>query len=249
MLNLGFGDWDLRACVLENRKRFFHAIGADNLHVAALRQIHSDLAHRASSDQASREQAPAGDALFASEPGVLLTVQVADCIPILLVDTERRAIAAIHAGWRGTLGRVAAKTVGRMRMEFGIRPEDVIAALGPGIGRCCYEVGQDLAREFDSQFANAREWFDLPSDAAAASENDASSLPWLTRTPPGHSSTTPRVYLDLLAANRAILADAGVPVTQVFSCGLCTACRTDLFFSHRREGVTGRMMAAIGMRE
>src|SRR5208282_706705 len=128
VLNLGFTDWDTRAHVLENRKKFFHAIGADAMRVAALRQIHSDVAHRA---VASEAEAPQGDALFTREPGVLLVVQTADCIPILLADTKRRAVAAIHSGWRGTLKRIAGKTLGRMQMEFGTRPEDVIAALGP----------------------------------------------------------------------------------------------------------------------
>jgi YfiH family protein len=249
VLNLGFTEWDWRARVLENRKKFFHAIGADKLRAVTLRQIHSDVAHRA--DAASTEavkDVPQGDAFYTRDPGVLLVVQTADCIPILLADTKRRAIAAIHAGWRGTLRRIAAKTLGRMHMEFGTRPEDVIAALGPGIGRCCYEVGSDVARDFDAQFPNAREWFDGPFDALASGENDPNWLPWLTMKPPGHQPPPLRVHLDLIAANRAILAEAGVPARQISSSGYCTACRTDLFFSYRRERTTGRMMAAIGIR-
>jgi YfiH family protein len=249
VLNLGFTDWDSRAHVLENRKKFFHAIGADKLRAVSLRQIHSDVAHRV--DAASIEtaqNAPQGDALYTLDPRVMLVVQTADCIPILLADTKRRAIAAIHAGWRGTLRRIAAKTLGRMHMEFGTRPEDVIAALGPGIGRCCYEVGSEVARDFDAQFPNAREWFDGPFDALASGENDPNWLPWLTMKPPGHQPPPLRVHLDLIAANRAILADAGVPARQISSSGYCTACCADLFFSYRRERTTGRMMAAIGVR-
>jgi YfiH family protein len=175
-------------------------------------------------------------------------VQTADCIPILLADTKRRAVAAIHSGWRGTLSRIAAKTLGRMNMEFGTQPEDVIAALGPGIGRCCYEVGSDVARDFHAQFPNAREWFDGPFDALASGENDPNWLPWLTMMPPGHQPPPLRVRLDLIAANRAILAEVGVPARQISSSGLCTACRTDLLFSYRSERVTGRLMAAIGIR-
>jgi polyphenol oxidase len=248
VLNLGFTDWDPRARVRENRKKFFHAIGADKLRAATLRQIHSDVAHRV--DAASIEtgkNAPQGDTLYTRDPGVLLAVQTADCIPILLADTKRRAIAAIHAGWRGTLRRIAAKTLGRMHMEFGTQPEDVIAALGPGIGRCCYEVGSEVARDFDAQFPNAREWFDGPFDALASGENDPNWLPWLTMKPPGHQPPPLRVHLDLIAANRAILAEAGIPARQISSSGYCTACRTDLFFSYRRERTTGRMMAAIGI--
>jgi polyphenol oxidase len=252
VLNLGFTAWDSRARVLDNRKKFFHAIGADKLRAVTLRQIHSDSAHRADASGGSghtdaNEKVPQGDALFTRDRGILLAVQTADCIPILLADTKRRAVAAVHAGWRGTLRRIAAKTLGRMQMEFGTRPEDVVAALGPGIGRCCYEVGSEVARDFDAQFPNAREWFDGPFDALASGENDPNWLPWLTMKPPGHQPPPLRVHLDLIAANRAILADAGVPGGQISSSNLCTSCRTDLLFSYRRERTTGRMMAAIGI--
>lgn len=248
VLNLGFTDWDTRERVLANRQKFFRAIGAKDLRPVALRQIHSDIPRRVDAALANSKEPPQGDALFTREPGFLLAVQTADCIPILLADTRLHAVAAIHAGWRGTLRRIAAKTLGRMQMEFGTRPEDVVAALGPGIGRCCYEVGEDVAREFNAQFPNAREWFDGPFDALASGENDPNWLPWLTMKPPGHPPPPPRVNLDLIAANRAILADAGIPPARIFSSGHCTACRTDLFFSYRREHTTGRMMASIGIR-
>jgi polyphenol oxidase len=252
-LNLGFTDWDSQERVLQNRARFLRAIGARRMQVVTVRQFHSDLAHRV--DRANKEDgsngklsdAPKADALFTREPGVLLAVQTADCIPILLADTKRRAVAAIHSGWRGTLHRIAAKTLGRMQMEFGTRPEDVIAALGPGIGRCCYEVGSDVAREFHAQFPEAREWFDGPFDALAAGESDPNWLPWLTMRPPGHPPPPPRAHLDLIAANRAILLAAGVPLRQISASDFCTACRTDLFFSYRRERTTGRLMAAIAL--
>ncbi|HTX16684.1 MAG TPA: peptidoglycan editing factor PgeF [Candidatus Baltobacteraceae bacterium] len=246
-LNLGFTDWDSREHVLGNRGRFFRALGAEKMRVMTLRQFHSDLVHRVDQPQGDVE-APRADALFTRERGVVLAVQTADCIPILLADPKQRAVGAIHSGWRGTLHRIAAKALGRMQMEFGTRPEDVIAALGPGIGRCCYEVGSDVAREFHSQFPEAREWFDGPFDALASGENDPNWLPWLTMRPPGHPPPPSRVHLDLIAANRAILAGAGVPLRQIATSDLCTACRTDLFFSYRRERKTGRLMAAIGIR-
>lgn len=261
VLNLGFTDWDQRERVLANRQKFFAAIGprkrpqgngATKLQPITLRQIHSDIPHRIDATFAESNLPPQGDALFTREPGYLLAVQTADCIPILLADTRLRAVAAVHSGWRGTLRRVAAKTLGRMQMEFGTRPEDVIAALGPGIGRCCYEVGEDVAREFNAQFPQAREWFDGPFDALASGESDPNWLPWLTMKPPGHAPPPLRVNLDLHAANRAILADAGVPPMQIYAADYCTACRTDLFFSYRRESATGRptgrMMAAIGVK-
>ncbi|MFZ3201263.1 MAG: peptidoglycan editing factor PgeF [Candidatus Acidiferrales bacterium] len=248
VLNLGFTGWDSRERVIENRAKFFSAIGADKMRAVTLRQIHSDIVHRVDSTGPDDGEAPKADALFTREPGALLVVQTADCVPILLADTKRRAVAAIHSGWRGTLRRIAAKALGRMQMEFGTRPEDVIAALGPSIGRCCYEVGADVAKEFHAQFPEAREWFDGPFDGLASGENDPNWLPWLTMMPPGHQPPPPRVHLDLIAANRAILVAAGVAPSKISSCGLCTACRGDLFFSHRRERTTGRMMAAIGIR-
>jgi YfiH family protein len=247
-LNLGFTDWDSRERVSNNRKRFFHALGAGNMRVVTLRQIHSDIVHRVDASTGPQDEAPQADALVTRERSVLLAVQMADCVPILLADTKNRAVAAIHSGWRGTLRRIAEKTLGRMQMEFGTEAADVIAAVGPGIGGCCYEVGPEVAKEFESQFAEARDWFDGPFDSLAAGENDPNWLPWLTMRPPGHPPPPPSVQLDLIAANRAILTNAGVPAKQIFSSGFCTACRTDLFFSYRREHNTGRMMAAIGMR-
>ena len=248
ILNLGFTDGDTRRRVLLNRKRFLQAIGADGTSLVTIEQIHSDVVHRITSATPGIPTLARGDALITDLPGVLLAVQTADCVPILLADRKRHAVAAIHSGWRGTLLRIAAKALGRMQMEFGTSPENVIAAIGPSIGRCCYEVGSEVAAAFHSQFASAREWFDGPFDALAADENDPNWLPWLTMKPPGHEPPPPRVHLDLVAANRAILADAGVPSARIFQSGLCTACSTDLFFSYRRESVTGRMMAVIGIR-
>ena len=249
VLNLGFTDWDSRERVLQNRAQFFAALGASNMRAVALRQIHSDIVHVVSAAETRQgEQALQGDALITREPGVLLTIQTADCIPILLADTRQRSVAAIHSGWRGTAQRVAEKTLGRMQMEFGTRPQDVIAALGPGIGGCCYEVGHEVVKEFTAKFSNARDWFTGPFDALENGDNDPNWLPWLTMRPPGHAPPAPRAHLDLIAANRAILAAAGIAPKNILSSGFCTACRGDLFFSYRREHLTGRLMAAIGIR-
>jgi YfiH family protein len=248
VLNLGFTEWDSRDRVLQNRAKFFAAVGASKMRVVALRQIHSDIVHVVGASKTPQgEQALQGDALITREPGVLLTIQTADCIPILLADTKRKAIAAIHSGWRGTSQRIAEKTLGRMQMEFGTRPQDVIAALGPGIG-CCYEVGHEVVKEFTAKFPNAPDWFTGPIDALENSDNDPNWLPWLTMRPPGHAPPAPRAHLDLIAANCAILASAGVASKNILSSGFCTACRNDLFFSYRRERATGRLMAAIGIR-
>jgi YfiH family protein len=245
VLNLGFAEWDERARVEENRRRLQKALGAESMALIALSQIHSDIIHVI---DAAPLHALRGDALVTATPGLVIAVQTADCIAILLADPEHRVIAAIHAGWRGTLKRIAEKTVGRMRMLFGTRPEKILAALGPGIGRCCYEVGPEVAKEFGSQFENAREWFDGPYDTLASGE-DPNPLPWLTMMPPGHQPEPPRVQLDLRAANRSILESAGVAAKNISVSDLCTACRTDLLFSYRREKITGRLMGAIGIRD
>lgn len=243
VLNLGYTDWDRREHVDENRRHFVKALGHPELPLITLRQIHSDIAHVISAPPAD---APKGDALATSAPGVLLTVQTADCIPILLVDPRHRAVAAIHSGWRGTVARIAAKTLGRMQMEFSTKPADVLAAIGPGIGQCCYEVGPDVVREFAAQFGNAKSWFEGPFDALASGE-DPNPLPWLTMMPPGHEPPPPRCQLDLKAANAALLTDAGLSPKNIFVSELCTFCRADLFFSYRCEHPTGRLLSAIGI--
>jgi len=245
VLNLGFTDWDERKRVEANRVKFQAAIAAKKMHLVAMRQIHSDVIQLAS---APFEQAPSGDALLTHAPDLLLGVQTADCVPILLADTRRCVVAAVHAGWRGTLARIAVKTLGRMQMEFGTKPGDVVAALGPAIGRCCYQVGSEVARSFAAQFPGAADWFDGPYEQLAYGE-DPLWLPWLTMMPPGHVPPPPRVQLDLRVSNRRQLIDAGVPEEQIDVSDLCTACRTDLFFSYRREGgKSGRMMSMIGVR-
>jgi YfiH family protein len=247
-LNLGFTDWDERARVERNRTAFAAALSARELPFITLRQFHSDMIHVASAPPASADEARQADALATRVPELLLGVQTADCVPILLADTRRRAVAAIHAGWRGTLARIAVKAMGRMRMEFGTRPADVVAALGPAIGRCCYEVGPEVAQAFATQFPAAADWFDGPFEQLSHGEEPL-WLPWLTMMPPGHVPPPPRVQLDLRAANRWQLIDGGVPESQIDVSDLCTACRTDLLFSYRREGAkTGRMMAVIGVR-
>lgn len=243
VLNLGFTDWDRAECVDANRRRFQNALGHSDACLVTLRQVHSDVLHVV---RGPLPGAPNGDALATETRDLLLGVQTADCIPILLVDPRHRAVAAVHAGWRGTVARIAAKTVGRMAMEFGTQPKDVLAALGPGIGRCCYEVGPDVVKEFAAQFPDAAEWFEGPF-AMLASGEDPNPLPWLTMMPPGHEPPPVRCHLDLHAANAAILANAGLQRKNMFAADFCTSCRTDLFFSYRREGATGRMMAVIGV--
>jgi hypothetical protein len=244
-LNLSFTEWDERELVEANREKFQAMMRAREMPLITLHQFHSDVIHVTA---APALEAPKADALITGTPGLLLGVQTADCVPILLADTRRRAVAAIHAGWRGTLARIAVKTLGQMRMEFGTRPRDVVAAIGAAIGRCCYEVGPEVAQAFAAQFPTAADWFDGPFEQLAHGEEPL-WLPWLTMMPPGHVPPPPRVQLDLRSSNRWQLVDSGVPEKQIAVSDLCTACRTDLLFSYRREGAkSGRLMAAIGIR-
>lgn len=152
VLNLGFTDWDRRQPVEANRAAFVAALPAGGMPLIAMRQIHSDVVLIT---PAVPESPQTGDALATKTPNLLLGVQTADCVPILLADLRNRAVAAVHAGWRGTLARIVVKTLGRMQMEFGTQPKDVVAALGPAVGRCCYEVGAEVAQAFATQFPAA----------------------------------------------------------------------------------------------
>jgi polyphenol oxidase len=221
-LNLGFTASDDRDLVAENRKRFVQAVaeGSALTGLVTLRQIHSDLVRSVSAGDITAEQRE-GDGLMTQESGVLLGIQTADCIPVLVADTRTRAVAAFHAGWRGTVARIVEKGIARMGQEFGSKPEDLIASIGPGIGACCYTVGDEVRQKFGQEFSYAGELF---------------------------QQTERGLQLDLPEANRRQLITAGLRDEAVFPTQLCTGCATDRFFSHRVEqGFTGRMMSVIGI--
>ena len=242
VLNLSFTEWDSRENVAANRRRFQSAIGAEEFTLIAMKQIHSDVIHRFG---AAPEHPCKGDASATSCPRLLLAVQTADCVPILLVDPKKRAIAVVHAGWRGTLGRIAEKTAGRMRAEFGSDPADLLAALGPSIGPCCYEVSADFVTKFTAQFADAAGYFDEPR-----SGDEPNPLQWLNMAPPGHQPPPKNVHLDLRKANRSQLLVAGLRPQSIYMSNLCTGCRRDLFFSYRKEGpLSGRLLSVLGIRK
>jgi purine-nucleoside/S-methyl-5'-thioadenosine phosphorylase / adenosine deaminase len=189
------------------------------LPITTLRQIHSDQVVDA---KAVHDRTAEGDALVTHQVGQRIGVRTADCVPILLVDANTRAVAAVPAGWRGTLAGIASKAVLRLCAEFGTDPADVHVAIGPAIGACCYEVGVEVAERFSDIFAG--------------------SVP--LRSPNG------RPLLDLIEANRRTLIAASVPEHQVYSSGLCTYCCRNDFFSYRRDPANpGRMTSYIGRRE
>ena len=264
-LNLGFIETDKPANVDKNRRRFFQALGAGEWPLAELRQIHSTsifvvvkgprgglryLPSGYPTPRASNRMLPQGDALLTNEPGVLLSVRSADCLPILLADVRCRAVAAIHAGWRGALAGIIEKTVGEMVRVFGSRPRDLIAAIGPSIRACCYEVGDEVVNAFMGRYPNGEEFSRAaPNDRTEAHIARRYPLLFLSKQPPGHGpQPTERKHLDLVAVARYQLRRAGLSPDHVAAANYCTACRTDLFFSHRKEGSgTGRAMAVIGI--
>ena len=165
-LNLGFTAADNRETVLHNRRLLAEAVTGDAATpIAALRQFHSNLLVHATAADAARAHPRKADGQMTDEPGLLVAIQTADCIPILVADRKRRAVAAFHAGWRGTVKRIVETGIGGMRLAFGSRPEDLVAAIGPGIGACCYAVGEEVLSEFESQFAYARALFREVYDA------------------------------------------------------------------------------------
>ena len=150
----------------------------------------------------------AGDGLVTNTPELVVAVQTADCLPIILVDRKRKAVGAFHAGWRGTVKRIAEKGVGEMRRHFDSDPRDLMAAIGPGIQMCCYEVGEEVRRKFESQFAYADSLFREVKESDPVREKYP--LLFLTARAPGHSELPVRIFLDLVEANRRQLVDAGL---------------------------------------
>ena len=246
-LNLGFTASDSRDAVLENRRRLAEAVtGNPATPLVTLRQIHSNLTVLSHIADSNRQTPRKGDGLITSDPGVLLAIQTADCVPVLVADRKRRAVGAFHAGWRGTVKRIVQLGVGRMRLEFGCRPEELVAAIGPGAAQCCYAVGEELLSEFESQFSYAQDLFREVFDSDPV--RTKYPMLFLTQRAPGHSPIGPQLHLDLIEANRRQLLDAGVKASAISTTGGCTNCHAEMFFSHRASrGHAGRMMSVIGI--
>ena len=197
----------------ESRARVTRALEGSG-RLLLLRQLHGSAVV-----EAPWEGRPQADAAVASAPGWLLGIQTADCLPVLLVDPGRRLVAAAHAGWRGTAAGVASRAVEAL-LRRGSRPEDLVAALGPCVGACCYEVGEELRGAFG------------PSGAA------------FFRPGPGG-----RPHLDVRAANARQLLDAGLRPEALHHVADCTRCRAELYHSYRRDGrAAGRMISFVGFR-
>ncbi len=259
-LNLSWTKEDDPKFVAENRRRFLRAVAGkpNKFKLITLRQSHTPIVHVIQKGDAYTVNGKSyralatkddrailrGDAMMTNLPGLLLGIQTADCIPILLTDKKTGAVAAFHAGWRPTLARIVERGVGRMRLEYGTDPKNIIAAIGPGIGPCCYAVGEELRFEFESQFEYWKTLFTEVYDEDPVKTKYP--LLFLTARAPGHSNIGPQIHLNLWEANRRQLMAAGVREKNITVTGLCTACNTERFFSHRAErGFTGRMLNVI----
>jgi hypothetical protein len=209
----GFGDRALTAADLRSGEPWRH------FHAVSLRQVHSDTVHVV--ERAPR-QSLLGDALVTGQAGLLLIIKSADCLPVLIVDADRRTVAAVHCGWRGTLAGVLERTVNVMRERCGTAPGSILAGLGPCIGAACYEVGEDVR----GRFAQAG----LPQR--------------LFRPAPDRPG---KFLFDLAGANRLQLLHAGVREENIFAAGPCTHCDPRLPSYRRDRQRAGRLLSFIGV--
>ncbi len=218
-LNLGLSSGDRPEVVEGNRDALLSELGFERGQVCAFHQVHGDRVLTGAPSWFT-EQA---DAAVSNDPGTLLVVSMADCLPVLYHDPVTGAVGAAHCGWRGTVSGLAGKMVGRMAEEFGSRPADLRVTYGPGIAGACYQVGAEVVERFrEAGFPEHVAWPD--ADAG-------------------------KYRLDIRAANNWVLERAGVAAANIVDTGLCTHCQPERFYSHRRDdGVTGRHWAFISAR-
>ena len=228
-LNLAGFNEDEAENIHENRRRFLKLFEGDwtltgcwQTHSADVRIVHNEWEAQPKPGVLGDDQYC--DALISDTPKILLAVKTADCVPILLADSETGSFAAIHAGWRGTSASIVVRAVDQLKQEYGSRAENLRVAIGPAANGCCYEVGAEVINVFKERFPESDHLF--------------------TPTRNGHAR------VDLQKANREQLIGAGVLPDRILIAPLCTMERTDLFFSYRREknvhGRVGRLMSVIG---
>ena len=217
-LNLGLNTGDSPERVAQNRERVLAHFGVPRSQVCVLQQVHGARVVTAEPGWFERE----ADAAVTDDPGLLLVTSVADCAPLLFHDPVRRVVAAAHAGWRGTVQGVARNVVTALTEQYGSSPANLRVAFGPSIAGPCYQVGPEVKALFDEQgFPETVFTPDAPPDAAPdAAPDDAA-----------------RYRLDIGAANRYALTQAGVPAANIFDLAACTHCDATRFYSHRRDGL------------
>lgn len=219
-LNFSAREADLPERVRENWRRIEAAANLPRRGWALLSQVHGARIERIEAGDSfchHRRHHPEADGMVTVRPAVVLGVLTADCLPVILAAPAAGAVGIAHAGWRGTLAGVAAATAQALADLTGVAPADLVAGLGPAIGRCCYQVGEDV-----------HEAFLLAWGPGLARRVFTQADPW---------------RLDLQAANMIQLREAGIPARHLSQVPLCTSCRRDLFFSYRRDGHrSGRML-------
>jgi len=221
-LNVSFKVEDDPVRVAENRTLLSRALGMDLSRGVSLDQVHGDRVLKWDQAGPPPDGGPLGkgDGIITNLPGVPLMILVADCLPILIYDPVHKAAGLAHAGWRGTVGHTAVKTLFAMGEAYGTRPEEVRVALGPCIGPCCYEVGWDVKDEFSRSF------------------------PWASEILA--PSALNRWKLDMPQAHARQLLEAGVREENLIRSGLCTVKHNDLFYSHRAEASSGKPTGRFG---
>ncbi len=225
-LNLGVGRGDDPAAVVENYRRFCGAVGMDENRVVLSKQVHETTVRVCTADDAGKglwsSRDYTADALITNEPDLPLVVFSADCGIILLYDPVRKAAGAVHAGWRGCAAGIVEKAVRAMADAFSSDPRHLLAAVGPCIGQCCFETDSDVPAAMEAA---------LGDDAAPYIEHRGA-----------------KYHADLAGLNRQWLLRAGLTPDHIDTCGLCTACRPDLFWSHRKMGeARGAQVAMISL--
>ncbi len=228
-LNLAGFNEDAAENILENRRRFLKLFGGD-LKLAGCWQMHgTDVRVVKDASEARPAEGAHGDTIYcdviiSDAQQVLAGVKTADCVPLLIGDPRTGSYAAVHAGWRGTFAGVVLYALERLTKEYNAQPANLRVAIGPAAAACCYEVGSEVIDGFRERFPGADDLF--------------------TATREGHA------LIDLLKANRDQLIASGLDAERIHTVPLCTMCRTDLFFSYRREkhvhGKVGRLMSVIG---
>ena len=203
------------------------AVGARD--VAMVTQVHGREVVVVRTGSSVPTPRPEADVLISNAPDIAIAARAADCVPLLMADRERGVVAAVHAGWRGTAAGAAVAAVDALGREFGTSPSDLVAAIGPNIGPCCYEVGTDLVDAF----------------AAAGHERYLIDRWFLSPPPARGSNERPKLRLDVARANIDQLILAGVPEAQIYTSGLCTAMHLDVLTSYRKEKEKAGRIAGV----
>ena len=226
-LNLALHVGDEPTDVIANRRRFVQSLGFNLADIVTANQVHGDKVFRADENYGGcgcmnyADALPETDAMITNNRGLALMMCFADCVPIIFVDPVKRAIGLAHGGWKGTLKKIAAKTLLRMQDEFGTSPKDCLLGIGPAIGTCCYEVGDAVIDKYKAAFPEHEELL-----IERAGKN----------------------YLDMRLANVLELQEVGVPRENIDVAGECTCCQKAWYYSYRAANQTGRIAALIALK-